>query len=589
MKHPTPTTTLFLAMSLAAVVSPTATGEPLFNTPNSPNLPAMRKEAAGRRPPAPAAGNATNAPARYPREFRPANGAGTNAVHPEWGNANVAFLRLTGAAYADGVSAPAGPTRPTARAISNAVVAQTGSIPNARGASAMVWQWGQFLDHDLDLSPVATPAEEFDIAVPAGDPSFDPDGSGDAVIALDRTLSLTDAYGVRQQVNALTAFIDGSQVYGSDDERARALRTLEGGRLRTGDGNLLPFNTTGLDNAPAPTANFFVAGDFRVNEQVGLMAIQTLFVREHNYWAAEIQRKEAGLTDEQIYQRARAIVGAEIQAITYREFLPVLIGPGALRPYRGYRPEVNPGISNEFATAAYRVGHTMLSPTLLRVNADGSPHADGELSLAASFFNVGEITKNGIEPILGGLTRQVGQEIDSYLVDEVRNFLFGAPGSPGFDLASLNIQRGRDHGLSGYAQVRRSLGLRDVVKFADITPDATVQANLARVYPSVEDIDLWVGGLAEPHAPGALVGATFQAILRDQFERLRDGDRFWYQSYLPTELVRLVEQQTLAGILRRNAVVSWSYPASAFLTVSATKPTPKPAGRPHHRRGGARR
>ena len=105
--------------------------------------------------------------------------------------------------------------------------------------------------------------------------------------------------------------------------------------------------------------------------------------------------------------------------------------------------------------------------------------------------------------------------------------------------------------------------------FADITPDATTSANLAKAYASVNDIDLWVGGLAEPHAPGAMVGETFRAILRDQFERLRDGDRFWYQSYLPADWVRTVEQQTLSTIIQRNAVTPWQIAPNAFISPKA--------------------
>lgn len=553
-------------MGVVLVGAAPVLGADSFNSPNSPLQPARPVETVRVRPPLP---GAANRPARFPQEFRSITGEGTNPAHPDWGRAETPFLRLVRPAYADGKNEPSGPNRPSARAISNAVVAQPVPIPNARGASAMVWQWGQFLDHDLDLSPVASPEEPFDVPVPAGDPVFDPDGSGDAVIALDRTL-YTHVNGVRQQMNDLTAYIDASQVYGADEVRATALRTLDGtGRLKTSDGNLLPFNTAGLPNAPASPA-FFLAGDFRVNEQVGLMAIQTLFMREHNHWADIFHAEHPEFTDEQVYRHARAIVGAEMQAITYREFLPILLGRDALRPYRGYQPGVNVGVSNEFATAAYRVGHTMLSPTMLRLNADGTPHADGELSLVGAFFNIGELFKNGIEPVLSGLTVQVGQEVDSYLVDEVRNFLFGAPGSPGFDLASLNIQRGRDHGLPPYNVVRRALGLKPARTFAEIESSPTVAANLAQAYAKVDDVDLWVGGLAERHVPGAMVGETFRAILCDQFERARDGDRFWYQGYLPPEWVRTVEEQTLSTIIRRNAVIEWQVAPNAFLAPSAS-------------------
>lgn len=503
--------------------------------------------------------------ARFPEEFRSVDGRGNNPFFPEWGAAGTPLLRVTPVAYGDGFETPAGEERKGARLISNLCAAQELPVANPQGASDYLWQWGQFLDHDLDLTPVTEPPEPFDIPVPSGDAWFDPRGEGATKIPLDRSAYVV-VDEVRQQINAITAFIDASNVYGSDPVRARALRALDGsGRLRTGPGDLLPCNDRGLPNAEqGDDPCFFLAGDFRANEQVGLTALHTLFVREHNYWAARFAHSDPQLDDEAIYQQARAIVGAEMQAITYREFLPLLLGPGALAPYRGYDPSVHPGISNAFATAGYRVGHTMLPETLRRLDDDLQPLALGDLPLARAFFNPAEIRERGIEPLLRGLAWQRAQAVDNRLSDAVRNFLFGPPGAGGFDLAALNIQRGRDHGLASYNEVRLAFGLEPAREFGDIHPDPAVQADLATAYASVEDVDVWVGGLAEPHAPGAMVGETFRAILVDQFERLRDGDRFWYQGYLPPPLVREVERQTLARILRRNTAIGSEVPDRIF-------------------------
>ena len=116
--------------------------------------------------------------------------------------------------------------------------------------------------------------------------------------------------------------------------------------------------------------------------------------------------------------------------------------------------ESNPNIANVFSTAAYRFGHTMLSSELLRLNDDGSVIDSGNIALQDAFFNPGAISDNGIDSILLGASVQTAQAIDPYLVDDVRNLLFGPPGAGGFDLASLNIQRGRDHGLADYNQIR---------------------------------------------------------------------------------------------------------------------------------------
>jgi peroxidase len=506
-------------------------------------------------------------PARYPNDIRTADGSANNRANPEWGQAGREFRRRTSLGYEDGQSSPAGGNRPSARAISNAVAAADpagNARPNSRGATDFLWQWGQFLDHDLDLTTTADPAEAFDIAIPAGDPQFDFKSTGAEIMALDRS-AYNDVAGVRQQINSISAYIDASQVYGSDAARARALRTLDGtGRLKTSTGNMLPLNTAGLANFP-PGATAFVAGDIRVNEQVALTSVQTLFLREHNFWADDTRRRNPNWSDEQIYQHARAIVGAEIQAITYREFLPVLLGPNALRAYNGYQPRVNAGIENVFATAAYRFGHSLLSANLLRLGGNRQPIAQGNLPLASAFFNQAAVTGVGIEPYLRGLATQRAQELDNQLVDAVRNFLFGPPGAGGFDLASLNIQRGRDHGLPSYNQLRADLGLPKVQRFDQISGNRNVQTRLASVYVSVDDVDAWVGGLAEDHLPGALVGETFFLILRDQFERLRDGDRFWYETYLPADLLRQVRATSLAQIIRRNTAIRNEIQENVFL------------------------
>ena len=295
----------------------------------------------------------------------PIDGAGVIEASPDFGAAGQTLLRISDPEYGDGVSTPAGEDRPSAREISNAVAAQQELDGNARGLSDLVWIWGQFIDHDLDLTEGGD-GEDFSIEVPTGDPQFDPFGTGEAVIPLTRSEGVegtgTSADNPLQQANHITAWLDGSVVYGSDEERALALRTLEGGRLTTSDGDLLPFNEAGLENAGGVSDSLFLAGDIRANENVALSAMHTIWVREHNRIADEIAAENPDWTDEQIYQQARALVRAELQAITYNEFLPALLGQGALTRYRGFDPTVNPGIANEFSTGVYRFGHSMLSP-----------------------------------------------------------------------------------------------------------------------------------------------------------------------------------------------------------------------------------
>ena len=497
---------------------------------------------------------------------RSISGVGNNVAHPDWGAAPAVFLRVSPPRYEDGVQAPSGADRPNPRTLSNTVADQPASVLNSKGVSDMFWQWGQFLDHDITLAPLIDPLEPFNIPVPQGDPLFDPFATGTQVIPLQRTLYVM-VNGVREQVNVNTAYVDASQVYGSDDARALELRTLDGtGRLKMSEGNFLPFNVNGFFNFPVnDDPSFYLAGDVRVTEQVGLISIHTLFAREHNMLAGALREALSDASGEEIYQLARRLVIAEMQQVTYHEFLPLLLGPGALGEYRGYRPEVNAGIATEFSTAAYRVGHTLLSPQLQRLNKNRTSIADGPLALRDAFFSVDTfVNSGGPDTFLRGLTAQTAQQVDAFVISDVRNFLFGPPGAGGFDLPSLNIQRGRDHGLGTYNEIRVAYGLAPQTSFAQVTSDPVVQQRLALAYGSVEDIDPWVGCLAEDHFQSAMVGETIYAIAREQFIRLRDGDRFYYENDLPPHLLAFVKSETLSDIIRRNTRIAKEIPDRAM-------------------------
>lgn len=363
----------------------------------------------------------------------------------------------------------------------------------------------------------------------------------------------------RQHPNLISAYLDGSVIYGTDAARAAALRSFQGGRLLTSAGNLPPLNTGGFANANDahlfPDNELFLAGDVRANENAELTAIHTLFVREHNQIATAIAAGNLSLSDEQVFQLTRRIVVAELQAITYNEFLPALLGAGALRPYSGYNPNVNAGIATEFSTAAYRIGHTLINDDVEFLDNDGNPMRDA-LELAEAFFNPSILKETGPDPLLKYLATDNAQEVDTLLVPSLRNFLFGPPGAGGFDLAALNIQRGRDHGLADYNSTRAAYGLPRVASFAEITSNPKVQADLAALYPDVNSVDLWIGGLAEDHALGSSVGPTFQRIIADQFERIRAGDRMWYEAVFAGPQLQALQQTRLSDVIRRNTTIT---------------------------------
>jgi peroxidase len=522
----------------------------------------------------------TTDPNTLPSGSRSYDGTGNNLLHTQWGSTDEQLIRVAPAQYGDGISTPAGADRPSARTISNALsnhVAE--ATPSDRQMSAYIYVWGQFIDHDLGLTKSATPRESFNISVPSNDAEFDPTGSGNQTIPMTRsiydTTTGTSTANPRQQISQVTAWIDGSMVYGSDAFRAATLRTFVGGKMKsqsTAVGELLPLNSDGLtmanDAHRVPDSQLFAAGDIRANENIELTAMQVLFVREHNRIAVKLAAEQPQLTDEQLYQKARELVIAELQAITYNQWLPALIGTNALSAYHGYNPAVNPGIANEFSTAAYRL-HSSINDDVEFFDNAGRPISfnfindsgqkvavDGKVSLTEAFFNPTLFKQTGVEGILKYAASTRAEEIDTQVVGSLRNFLFGAPGQGGLDLASLNIQRGRDHGLADYNSIRAAYGLPRVSSFAQITSDVELQEKLATLYGTVDNIDAWVGLLAEDHARGASVSTTSQRIIADQFQRVRDGDRFWYERVFSGRQLAELQRTTLEDVIERNTGVT---------------------------------
>ena len=191
-------------------------------------------------------------------------------------------------------------------------------------------------------------------------------------------------------------------------------------------------------------------------------------------------------------------MSAQIQHITYQEYLPLLLGQGTISTYSGYDNNVDPSINHLFSAAAFRLGHTQSFDEFLLI--DGAGQTLPSVSLRESTFNPEVIQQNGIEAILRGLVAQSAEAVDLKVLDDLRNTLFGPPGSGGIDLAAVDIERGRDVGLPDYNQAREDFGLARVTSFAEITTDVTVQAALAAVYGTVDNIDVIVGGLAEDKA-----------------------------------------------------------------------------------------
>ncbi|XP_061527525.1 eosinophil peroxidase-like [Phycodurus eques] len=522
--------------------------------------------------------------------FRTASGVCNNVHNPRWGASNTPFARWVPAEYQDGISLPRGwdPIRingfflPLVREVSNRLLATAvNDVVSDTVFSHLLPSFGQWTDHDQTLAPFSPVIRSFNngidcdetcertepcfpILIPKDDPRFGiqeciPFFRSTGTCGSGNTGFIFGAPTVRQQLNALTAYIDAGQVYGSDEVEALELRDLstDEGLLRVNEKftdkgrELLPF-TKAMANVCATRARItndknaeevlcFFAGDERSNENIVLTSLHTLFLREHNRLARALARLNPEWNGERLYQEARKIMGAYLQVITFRDYIGNIVGPEVvakkLSTYPGYDKFINPSIANVYATAAYRYGHSMIQPFVFRLSSDYEDHPLYPSPLLHTALNTPwRVTfEGGIDPILRGLVGRPAKlnVQDSIMTDELRDMLFKFSFEMALDLGSLNMQRGRDHGIPGYNQWRKFCGLsqpQNEAELAAVLKNTDLAKKFLDLYGTPENIDVWMGGIAEPLVKGGRVGELFACLIGIQFKKIREGDRFWWEN-----------------------------------------------------------
>ncbi len=255
-------------------------------------------------------------------------------------------------------------------------------------------------------------------------------------------------------------------------------------------------------------------------------------MREHNRIAKILRKLNQHWDGEKIYQETRKILGGVLQKIVYEDYLPILLGQDALSPYSGHKEDVNPSIINAF-TLAYRLGHSMIRSKFDLLNPNFDPIAPA-VQLRFLFFNSSTVNTYGVEPLLFGLVGNVSEKVDVHLTKEITEHLFQRGNKHGENLAALNIQRSRDHGLPGYNAYRKFCNLSDAKTFEDTLNEIQDLENrriLKELYNDDPNlVELWVAGISETPFPGAVVGPTLRCVVGEQFRRARDGDRFFYEN-----------------------------------------------------------
>jgi Ca2+-binding RTX toxin-like protein len=576
------------------------------------------------------------------------------------GNPETNFIRLTDAYYGPNGSINPLFADVDARAISNIMGAQEADLgKNAAGSNIFFMAFGQYFDHGLDFLAKGGNGKIIIDGADAYGPMGQPANFADITRG---TQTGVDENGDPLHTNKTSVFVDQNQAYGSHQLVGEFLRESDGnggfGALlftgapdRTAPGfDLLPtlgeliahhvvnatvfgngmtlverypnlFTPEGdIDRSVArelatnfmdsgqnllidrnPMVNIldnYIAGDGRVNENISLTAMHTVWARNHNFHVENLEAAGFTGTPTEVYEAAKMLNEAEYQRVVFTEFADHLIGGiqgVGDHGFKEHNPDADPRISHEFAAAVYRVGHSLVSDTLTVLDADGQPT---EIRLVDAFLNPASYASHGVGNILGGIVGQQAEEVDFNIVDAVRNDLVGTRA----DLFAFNVARGWDVGLGTLNQIRAGLmnsadsyvseavgyagdlspytswedfqarnGLSDAVisqfkqAYPDLVLDASEIADFVAVNPDIElvdgntvkgidRVDLWVGGLAETHINGGQVGQTFWVVLHEQFDRLQEADEFYYIDRFDNfDLYQgEFEASSFAGIVARN-------------------------------------
>lgn len=488
----------------------------------------------------------------YP--YRTFNGTCNNLEYPLWGRANECYLRIRPAFY-DGFegerkSSKGGPL-PRPRDITLGIFNNVQKP--APKVTFMFSIYGQTLAHDVSQAPqVQAPnpccdpkhqndEECISIKLRPDDPFFSKFNV--TCSPLNRTQACDSCNSEnREQINLSTASLDASIVYGVDDDRARSLRTLDGtGKMiinSTEIGDILPTNNNDAFDVFCSTEQLseskcFYSGDQRVNQHTTLSGMQTLFVREHNRIATILKTLNPHWDDERLYQESRRINIAELQSITYREYLPVLLGTYLMQKFdlivpdgpvgSKYNSNIRLSTWNEFAAAIFRL-HSMVASKV------GVPHQ----RFRDYYINPDLIRDGNMGSILKGVCKVPSAMYDNRYTEDTIDYLYQGPNAKfGSDLSSTDMKRGRDHGLAPYVYMVNlcSEGSLNITSFDDLAPRLMSKKKaklLKENYASVEDVDLSTGVQLEHHFPGSLVGHTAACILAKQFRVLKFADRFFY-------------------------------------------------------------
>lgn len=374
----------------------------------------------------------------------------------------------------------------------------------------------------------------------------------------DPTRKASEANTPNTYLNEVTHWWDGSQLYGSSDEKCKKLRTMEGGKLRLDEKGQLPVGKDGIEET-----------GFSRNWTLGLASMHTLFAQEHNSIADMLAKAYPTWNDDQIFHKARLINSALMAKIHTVEWTPNVLPnsklySGMLANWYGEATKELHGAHNRKAVAWLNVADEAIGGLVgNKIEKHGVPAWLSEEFVSdyavlhsmlpdhLKFGKIGEEKKDDV-PLNGIRMNKSHELMDKYGLANVFNS-FGTqnPGQlvlhnypdtlqnlsiPGFgflDMAAVDVLRDRERGVPRYNEMRRSLGLHPIEKFEDLTDDPETLEELKKIYNyDVEQIDFKIGALAETTRPENFgFGETMFTIFILHASRRLQADRFYTDSY----------------------------------------------------------
>ncbi|XP_022048601.1 dual oxidase 1 [Acanthochromis polyacanthus] len=478
--------------------------------------------------------------------------------NPKKGAVGSHLVRLLPARYWDGVYQPLHePQLPNPRRLSTALSGGPSGLPSTRNQTVLSLFFGYHVAFEIfDSRTPGCPPEFMNIPIPKGDPIFDPTSTGNVLLPFQRGPwdheSGQSPSNPRTQVNLVTAWIDGSSIYGPSTSWSDTLRSFSGGLLTFGSEYNMPPQGGGTNlmwSAADPSTGehgpqgLYELGNAWANENMFTVAEGIIWFRYHNYVASKLHEENPDWSDETLFQNARKTVVATFQNIAVYEWLPGYLNK-KLSPYPGYQKFVDPGTSPEFEVAAIRFGITMAPPGVYMrnrtchfrsvINIDGS--TSPAMRLCNNFWkrqSANVKTGQDVDDLLMGMASQIAEREDNIVVEDLRDYMYGPLRFTRSDLVAKTIQRGRDFGLSSYTDIRNALDLPPVNTFGDLNPELNstnpqLIQDVSELYNGdISKLELFPGGLLESlDGPGPV----FSAVILDQFERIRNGDRFWFEN-----------------------------------------------------------